>query len=232
MNRIRLGMILVLCGWLIGVLSPVVNWISFVKEKIELNSGYEKVQAEIVLDKTDYDEMTGYKKVTLKYDTQAGKVEKVMSKEEYMENEYHPFVNGGLVNIIYEINSPQTMRVATTSRLVSSTLKIIILTMIAIYIFKNIYPEAVRRHKKEYRNEKFVDAKILSSDNLNRIIAMDDNANKIRIFRSFPFFNEINNMSLFLKSKNIEKIRVYFDEKNESKIVMDYEVLSEVENND
>ena len=94
MNRIRLGMILILCGWLIGVLSPVVNWISFVKEKIELNSGYEKVQAEIVLDKTDYDEMTGYKKVTLKYDTQAGKVEKVMSKEEYMENEYHPFVNG------------------------------------------------------------------------------------------------------------------------------------------
>lgn len=228
MNRLRLGCILILLAWIIGALGPLKNLMNFINEKSDLNAGYEMTKAEIILNEDDFEEVNGYKNITLKYTANGEVIEKVMSKEEYIKNEYHPFVNGGLINIIYEINSPQTLRVTISRKPVSDILKIVILTMIIMYIFKKIYPEALRRHKKEYKNQKYIDAKIISSDSFNRIIAMDDTGEKIRVFKSLPFLNETNNMSLFLKSKNIEKIRVYFDENNENKIIMDYDIFSEV----
>ena len=232
MNRIRAGLIVAICGWLLSMINPITGWISIIDEKIKLDSGYEITKAEIILDEADYEEVGGYKKVTLKYTANDEIIEKHMSKEEYRNNEYAPFINGGLINVMYEKNAPENIEVVVDNNIVSSTVWLLVTTVIFIYIVKKIYPEVVRRYKKEYSNQEYIDAQIISSDSFNRIIAIDDSEEKIRVFKSFPYFNAVDNMGTFLKSKNIEKIRVYFNESDEKKITMDYKVLSEVKTDD
>ncbi len=230
MCGIKVGMLFIVLAWLIPTLSMICDWSNLLAEMTLLNSGYEVTQAEIRLDEADFDEVYGYQALTLKYIANDEIIEKKIDRKEYNG----ALIHGGLMKIMYNENDVQDIRYIANENIISNTISFLINTSLLIYIMKKFYPEMVSRIKQEYKGNEYVDAKIISCDYYNRLVAIDD-ANideKIRIYKSFPYFNDKSNMKVFLQSKNIDKIRVYFDKNNNRKIVMDYKIMEEVNGND
>lgn len=216
MDNAKLGLAIVLFAWIFSILSPILTIYDLIEENKRLESGYIMTQAEILIEEN---------KINLEYIVEDEVFNKGINRAELS----YEVVNGGLIKIMYDANAPENMEIVKDKYLFSKLVTVVITSILGIFTLKKVYPNVKRRKNKEYKSWKYVDAEIIDSNPYNQIIAINENDGKMQIYRSRNFNQDIN---IFLKSKDVKKVRVYIEPKNSKKIVIDYEEFLGGESND